>query len=457
MRPNLLVILPHDLGKCTSVHGAPAHTPSLDSFSQTATTFTNALAVAPTCSPSRAALFTGLYPHQSGMIGLAHLGFRLHRTDRHLAERLRTSGYRTILSGIQHEAPNHEDLGYTNYIGHDPDKPFQSDFDPVQFDRANSAACASFLSSSSDTAGSPWFLSLGLFLPHRPFVGSDSSKHAAAIPAGLPPTEAVREDAALFYASVQEMDMNIGTVLSALDASGQGETTMVVIVTDHGIDFPRYKNTLSDGGLAVTLMIRMPGQREACESASLVSLVDVYPTILTALGLQSAEDVPANDARCIPEVWRSREAHSRTHAFSEINYHVAYQPERCVTTSRYRLCRRYHANSAILPNIGDSPSKDAVYRENQPIGLGMGREDVQAATALYDRWYDPLQNHNLFPLHALSAVASDMENALDNWMDTTKDPLCTGDVAAPDSATVAPVDLYSSHSADIIKQQELHT
>lgn len=461
MKPNLLVILPHDLGQYSSVYGAPVHTPHLHAFSQTATSFTNALAAAPTCSPSRASLFTGLYPHQSGMTGLTHLGFRLLRTDRHLAARLRASGYRTVLSGVQHEAPSHEELGYTDYIGSDPEGPFQPDFDPVKFDRTNAEACASFLSSSGNSGGAPWFLSLGLFLPHRPFVCGDTVTPTMACPAGLPPTESVRDDVSRFHASVREMDTNTGTVLSALEASGQGDTTMVVIVTDHGIDFPRYKNTLSDGGLAVTLMTRVPGQGEARVSASLVSLVDLYPTILEVLGAQPPEDMDLSDAQAIATSSGSDASggaaeHTRVHAFSEMNYHVSYQPERCVSTSRYRLHRRYHSHSQVLPNIGDSPSKDAVYREYPPVGLEMGRHEGLTTMCLYDRWYDPLQNSDLRSVTALSPVVNELEHALDRFMQATEDPILGGTVPAPASAAVAAVDLYSSHSADDLIQQELH-
>ncbi len=456
MRPNLLVILPHDLGQYNSVYGAPVHTPHLHGFSRTATCFTNALAAAPTCSPSRAALFTGLYPHQSGMTGLTHLGFRLRRTDRHLAALLRASGYRTVLSGIQHEAPFHGELGYDSYIGSDPDRPFQSDFDPVNFDRVNAEACASFLSSSGHRDGAPWFLSLGLFLPHRPFVSEDRTTRTLACPAGLPPTESVRDDVSQFHASVQEMDANIGTVLEALEASGQRDTTMVVVVTDHGIDFPRYKNTLSDGGLAVTLMTRVPGQGEARVSSSLVSLVDLYPTILEVLGVPAPADMDLSDARSIADVSGRPEKHARSHAFSEINYHVSYQPERCVSTARYRLHRRYHTHSQVLPNVGDSAAKDAVYREHPPVGLGMGRDEAPTAMCLYDRWYDPLQNSDLRSVPALGPVREELEHALNRFMEATQDPLLDGAVAAPAKAAVAGVNLYSSHSADHIIQQELH-
>ena len=109
-RPNLLIIHAHDLGRHTSVYGAGVTTPALQNFAERAMVFSNAWSCAPTCSPSRAALLTGRYPHEVGMLGLAHLGFSLERTDLHLSAEMQRAGYETVLAGVQHEVPDHRML-----------------------------------------------------------------------------------------------------------------------------------------------------------------------------------------------------------------------------------------------------------------------------------------------------------------------------------------------------------
>ena len=67
---NVLYLHTHDSGRVLSPYGVKAPTPNLEAFSKTALTFHNCFCVGPTCSPSRAALLTGQYPHQNGMLGL---------------------------------------------------------------------------------------------------------------------------------------------------------------------------------------------------------------------------------------------------------------------------------------------------------------------------------------------------------------------------------------------------
>jgi hypothetical protein len=176
------------------------------------------------------------------------------------------------------------------------------------------------------------------------------------------------------------------------------------------------------------------------------------------MDLSDAQAIAAVSENAVSGASRSRGSaeHTRVHAFSEMNYHVSYQPERCVSTTRYRLHRRYHSHSQVLPNIGDSPAKDAVYREHPPVGLEMGRDEAMTTMCLYDRWYDPLQNSDLRSVPALSSVVNELEHALDRFMQATGDPLPGGTVPAPANAAVAAVELYSSHSADHLIQQELH-
>lgn len=456
MRPNLLFVVAHDLGKVNSVYGAGVATPNLKAFSTKATCFTNAFATASTCSPSRASMMTGLYPHQNGLVGLTHLGFRLTRTDRHLARLLRDVGYRTILSGVQHEAPTAAEVGYTDYIGLDPQMVYDTDFDPVPWDEENAAACARFLCNTGEMRrDQPWFLCLGLFLPHRPFPQPDKLYEDLVSVPGLPPTEAVLREMRGFHQAAWEMDRSIGTVLSAVHEAGLDENTLVVVVTDHGIDMPRYKNTLSDGGLATTLLIRTPGQRNRRIYTGLVSLLDLYPTILDSLSVPHPNDMNISDARSIAlgAADAAPPDDPRKYAFSAINYHVAYQPERAVTTDRYRLVRRYHSMHRIPSNIGDSPSKDAFLLDHPPASRNESSGDDEPQWSLYDRWYDPLQNNDLFETVTPAATTIELQTALNRWMAETGDPLLNGIVPQPEGATVAPVDSYSSWTADTMNSR----
>ncbi|MFW5796807.1 MAG: sulfatase-like hydrolase/transferase, partial [Alkalispirochaeta sp.] len=441
-RPNVLIIHAHDLGRHSSVYGHGIDTPALQRFAGTATVFSNAWTTTPTCSPSRASLLTGRYPHETGMFGLAHLGFALERTDLHLSRRLRDEGYRTILSGVQHEVPDHRQLSYDTVVGGDPHAPYAPGFDPVQWDDGNARAVAAFLRSEefyADGAGDraprsggtvaravpsggapsgtgasrdrPWFLFLGLFEPHRPFGDDDGAIDDRGVPAGLPDAPEIRREYAAFRRAVTRTDARIGTVLAALEETGLNEETVVVVTSDHGIDFPRYKCTLSPGGLGIHLLIRRPGQNGRIDTRVPVSNLDVVPTILELIGIddRSGEvggagvgDAPWT-ARSLAPLWDAPDQPVRSHLFAEMNYHVAYDPARSVFDGRYHYVVHYETEMAVLPNIGDSTSKDLLFPDRTVGATPLSPLLIPPGRALYDLWFDPLQNTNL--LNGMSAAA----------------------------------------------------
>ena len=71
---NILYIHTHDTGCFTSAYGKNVPTPHVKAFAEDALSFRHAFCASPTCSPSRGALLTGRYPHENGLIGLAHRG-----------------------------------------------------------------------------------------------------------------------------------------------------------------------------------------------------------------------------------------------------------------------------------------------------------------------------------------------------------------------------------------------
>ena len=111
-RPNIVVILADDLGfSDLGCYGSEVSTPALDSLARDGLRFTQMYNSA-RCCPSRAALLTGLHPHQAG---IGHMTYTMSDTNPAyqgylndssitIAEALQASGYRTLMSGKWHVA-----------------------------------------------------------------------------------------------------------------------------------------------------------------------------------------------------------------------------------------------------------------------------------------------------------------------------------------------------------------
>ena len=114
-RPHIVLITCHDLGRHLGCYGVPTvHSPHLDALAAQGAPCTGVFCAAPQCSPSRATIATGRYPHSNGVLGLAHGAFAwdLNPDERHGAALLGARGYATHLFGLQHVTPHAERLGF---------------------------------------------------------------------------------------------------------------------------------------------------------------------------------------------------------------------------------------------------------------------------------------------------------------------------------------------------------
>ncbi len=412
-RPNIIYIHSHDSGRYLSPYGQSVPTPHLQRLAQEGILFRKAFSAAPTCSPSRASLLTGLYPHSSGMLGLAHRGFSLNNYQQHIVHTLKPAGYTSVLAGLQHVAKVPETIGYDQVLPH-------KDTSAVHV----APAAVGFLDSRPT---SPFFLDIGFFETHREYPEATPEDKAdySPLPRPIPDTAATRSDFARYRASARIMDEGVGRVLEAIDRNGYRENTLIISTTDHGISFPRMKCNLTDDGWGVSLIMRGPKLPHAVVCDALISQIDVFPTICDYIGI----DRPAwLQGKSFLPVLSGQIAEIHEEVFAEVNYHASYEPKRAVRTSRYKYIRRFgDRRTPVLPNCDDSPSKELW------VQAGWGSQ-ILDQESLYDLLFDPTEHANLVNDPAHLAVASDMRARLHAWMVSTNDPLLQGPVAAPPGA-----------------------
>ena len=168
----------------------------------------------------------------------------------------------------------------------------------------------------------PFFLAVGLYRPHTPYVAPKKyfdmypveKMHVPQVPNGYLETlpkpsqksltkkkehynispDNARKAMQAYYAAISFADAQLGRILAALDKSGAADNTIIVFTSDHGYHMGEHghwlKTTLFENAARVPLIIAGPGVTAAGErTQSLAEMVDFYPTLVELCGLQAPE------------------------------------------------------------------------------------------------------------------------------------------------------------------------
>ena len=291
MRPNVVYIDCHDLGDWLACYGRPwLDTPHLDALAARGARFCEHIAAAPICMPSRAAIYTGLMPHEVGVAGQEPL--LLTPDSPPLAARFRDAGYRTVLCGRLMVLNDPAEMGFTEQL------------DTGREEQAATAAAFLEAQGSSRQAADgpavgshrPFLLSVSMFQCHRPFGAHYDPEvvDRVEVPPYLPDTSATRRDLATLAWQIHDLDRRVGLILAAIDRAGLADDTLVVFTTEHGPAIARAKHTTYDSGLRTALLLRLPGVIPAGTTVdTMTSNVDLLPTLTDLCGLPA----PAPRAR----------------------------------------------------------------------------------------------------------------------------------------------------------------
>ena len=426
-RPNVVVLHSHDTGRYVQPYGYPVPTPNIQHLADQGVLFREAFCTAPVCSGSRAALLTGQCTHATGMLGLAHRGYRLRYPERHIVNVLRDANYWSGLIGEQHVSQDPSDLGYDHVVD-------------VESTKAQDVApAASDMIAERAESDQPFFLFVGFFETHREYFKPVSLRDAlySRPPENVVDTVETRRDMASFKASARALDQGVGMVLNALEEHDLAENTLVIMTTDHGLAFPDAKATLYDRGIGVMLLMRGPGGfGRGRVYDTLVSQLDIYPTICDVAGVDHPEWLEGRSL--VPLVTGDAKA-VRDEVFAEVTYHAAYEPQRAIRTDRYKYIRRFDDThpGRVLVNLDDSPTKDVV------VAAGW-RDVVPPAEAIYDVRLDPAEGTNRVDDPALAGVLAELRARLNEWMEKTEDPLLHGPVPPAEGTAYNTVDQVSA-------------
>jgi len=356
---NVLFLMADDLNNLLGCYGDPlARTPNIDRLAARGVRFDRAYCTFPLCGPSRNSMLTGLYPNSTGIHGNSQIFRQTIPTQVSLSQAFRQQGYVAARIGklYHYNVPN--SIGTD---GHDDPASWEMELNPAGVDRTEhhpkintltpgqfGGTVSWYASPKGDAEHTdgilaeqaewvlerfakkrerPFFLAVGFFRPHTPYVAPKDPYYGyypvgkmpvvpnvKADQADIPPaalmsykreqdnfTDDLRRQALQgYYASISFMDAQVGRVVAALDRLGLAESTIIVFTSDHGYHVGEHglwqKQSLFEESARVPLLIVAPGvARTGAVAKSPVSHLDLYPTLTALAGVKAPANLQGQD------------------------------------------------------------------------------------------------------------------------------------------------------------------
>ena len=432
-RPNVLFIISDDQGTWALGCGGNGEirTPVLDRLAGDGVRFDNFFCASPVCSPARASLLTGDIPSRhgvhdwirSGSMGESRIDYLAGQTLIHdVAAR---AGYRCGLVGKWHlGASDVPRPNFVEWFAHQAGMGPYYDAPMVDFTRPLNvegyitdvlAERANGFLANEQANDSPFWLSLNFTAPHYPWIDShpkeytdlyrdcafescpDEPPHPWFIggKAALERGRAERRESLIgYFAAVSAMDAAIGRVLAALDRAGLAESTLVLFISDNGMNCGHHgiwgkgngtrPQNMYDTSVKVPCIVAQPGRiAPAGVDEHLLSGYDVFPTLVDYLGLEhdAARSQPGRSFRRILD-GDGPAGHDAIVVYDE------YGPVRMVRTHEWKYVHRYPSGPHELFDLRNDPG-ERVNRVDDASARSVVNDLRSRLAAWFSRYVDP--------------------------------------------------------------------
>ena len=434
--PNFLVIIADDVtyNDLPLYGGRNIETPNIDRLASEGLTFDRAYLSIAMCNPCRTELYTGLYPFRNGS-SWNHSAAR--PGTRSVVHHLSDIGYRVGLSGKKHVSPSDSFAfevvpGVPNPRTVTPDPEF--DTTGIRDFMSRDASQPFFLVTAFHEAHAPW----NVGHPER----FDLDK--LELPENVADTQRTREQFAAYLAEIVTWDWEVGEVLSALDASGQAQDTIVILTSEQGSAFPGNKWTNWNTGVHTALIVRWPSKISAGQrTGALVQYADVLPTLVAAAGV---EPIGQFDGSSFLPVLLGETSRHREYVYlmhNNVPEGPPY-PIRAIADDRWHYIRNLMPDRLYFEKHMMGGFRSNWFWESWLAATGpQGRAPInqkavelihrfmrRPAEQLYEVEGDPYQMNNLAGDMGLAEVRERLAAALEGWMESQGDPGASLDTEA---------------------------
>lgn len=438
---NILLFTADDLDKHSlGCYGSKVEeiSPNIDKFAAEGIIFKHAYVNNSICAPSRGMLATGLYGHNSGIMGFMKMSPDCKTPL--IMELLREHDYQLgVLSKVDHSTPKESfkwdfvkgqsELGF----GRNPDLYYKraKDF----FDMTKKSGQPFYFMVNSDDPHRPFFvpgqkLSGGMSEPSRIY-----SPEEIELPGFLPDLPEVRKELSYYYNSVKRLDDTFGKVMQALEESGNKENTLVIFMSDNGIAVPFAKCDNYYASSRTPWIVRWPGvvKEGTVNDEHLISGVDYYPTILDALGMKLHARL---DGKSRLPLYKGESQKNDAIVYTQIDNKAGGQaapmgsnasPMRGVQTLDYiYIFNAWAFTNVIYYNNNEGITMQAMERaaeSNEEIRKRVNLFRRRPLEEFYDLKKDPNCLNNLISDPEYSKEIQQKQDELEKWMKKYDDPL----------------------------------
>jgi arylsulfatase len=199
-----------------------------------------------------------------------------------------------------------------------------------------------------------WFASTDAHSPHK--INADAPKYEpsdSVVPPYMYDSLGIRKRLAAYYHEVSRFDTYVGRVVAELETQEVLNNTAIIVMADNGRPFPRAKTRLYDSGIKTPLIVCYPRLiKPGLVSKSLVSSIDIAPTVLELAGLEKA---PRIQGRSFTPILKDPGATVRDVLLAEHNWHVTQAHERMVRLGDYLYIKNNFPNH---PHKGEGRDRE---------------------------------------------------------------------------------------------------
>lgn len=422
---NIVLFVADDLGSKEIVPygNLVVRTPKLDKFASEPLVFSAAFACSPACSPSRASLFTGLYPFRNGAHA-THYGIK--EGSKTLPVCLQQLGYSVGFAGKLHVGPMKsypfELIHNTNAPepGHEKDGVLWTDLTLEPVDK--------WLKKKS-VSKKPFMLIVNDHSPH--VIWPEKPEYDVEkidIPSIHIDTKETRIARARYYTDITKMDRNVGKLLESLKKYDFDKNTVVIFTADQGPQWAFGKWNLYNYGIRVPFIVRWPGVAQAgTETPALVSLVDLLPTVMEIVGGQASEKSEVMDGKSFVAVLKGEKTNHRESVFATHTGDgtMNQAPMRMIRTSRYKYIVNLVPSVVYNTHINLAKDHDGGYQywaswQNSSFNYEhaaavLWRYHSRPEEELYDIRSDPGEWHNLATTPDYEKILEQLRLQMKDW------------------------------------------